>query len=194
MPAYTLTTSDTDSETSSISGNKLLPPIDFVSSSTRRLATVTGDFDRTNETNKWLEMLVNPTLSDDQESVRPQKLILERKNTIDVKRHRVFSTSVEVQLRDVRRTPTSSPETPKRNARQAIVGDEISSWIASEIFNIAKAQAAESELQPTKSDEEKKEVLDNETLGDDGYDDIESLMGDYFEDIKVTGSDCGEDR
>lgn len=192
MPAYTLTTSDTDSETSSISENKLLLPRDFISSSPR-LATVTEDFDRTNETDKWLQMLVNPTFSDDQESVKPQKMTLERKNTIDVRRYRVYSTSVGVQPRDIRRTPTSSSETLKRNARQGIVCDEISSWIASEIFNIAKAQAAESDLQPTKSDEEKKELLENETLGDDGYDDIASLMGDYFEDIKITGSDCGED-
>ena len=74
--------------------------------------------------------------------------------------------AVGIQPRDVRRTPTSSPETPKRNAREAVVGEEISSWIASEIFNIAKTQAAESELQPKKSDEEKKElVVDNETHG-----------------------------
>jgi len=79
------------------------------------------------------------TLSDGRKSLAPRETNLDRKNMIDVRRYRVFSTSVGVQPRDVRRSPTSSPgETPKRkNAREA-VGEDISSWIALEIFNIAQ--------------------------------------------------------
>jgi hypothetical protein len=30
-------------------------------------------------------------------------------------------------------------------------------------------------------------------VGVEDYDEIESLMGEYFDDVKVTGSDCGND-
>ena len=63
-------------------------------------------------------------------------------------------------------------------------GEEISSCVASEFFSIAETRPVEAKVQP-KGDS---------IIGTgDGYDDIESLMGDYFEDIKITGSDCGED-
>ena len=56
--------------------------------------------------------------------------------------------------------------------------------VASEFFSIAKTQAVEAKVQPR----------GDSTIGTgDGYDDIESLMGDYFEDIKITQSDCGDD-
>ena len=76
------------------------------------------------KTDKWVETVVKVILMD--EATPPSNL--ERENTIDVKRHRVFSTSADIQPREtIRRTLTSTDEeTPKRNARES-VGREISS-------------------------------------------------------------------
>jgi hypothetical protein len=196
MPVYHLMTPESDTE-SDTSEPKLLPPIDFVPSSSGLLANVTTrEIDRTS---KWLEDIVKFTMSpqDDTKSDRS----LERKNTINVKRHRVFSTSVDIQSRDVKpATPPTVKEDVKRaKAGRTDLGDEqSSSWIASEIFSIAQNQAAELALgkkydeRIRKLDEEGMKTADN-VMAYDGYDDIESLIGDYFEDIKERGSDCGDD-
>jgi hypothetical protein len=44
-----------------------------------------------------------------------------------------------------------------------------------------------------KGEVEKGEVEMEVEVGVEDYDEIESLMGEYFDDVKVTGSDCGND-
>jgi hypothetical protein len=71
---------------------------------------------------------------------------------------------------------------------------EVSSWIASEIFSIAKTQAAEGGGEGAEMGG--LQGVDGEMgigVGMVDYDEIESLMGEYFEEIKVVGSDCGND-
>jgi hypothetical protein len=196
MPVYHLMTPDSDTE-SDTSDPKLLPPIDFIPSSSVLLADVTTrEADRTS---KWLEDIVKFTMSPECDTKSQRSL--ERKNTINVKRHRVFSTSVDIHPRDVKpATPSQVKEDVIRTTvgRKGVGDEQSSSWIASEIFGIAQNQAAE--LAPGKKYDERipklevdgTETIDN-LMGYEGYDDIESLMGDYFEDIKERGSDCGDD-
>ena len=67
-----------------------------------------------------------------------------------------------------------------------------SSWIASEIFNTA-SQAAEPKLQTPEKIIVEGKIQDDCFEGCGAYDEIESLMGDYFEDLKERGSDSGDD-
>jgi hypothetical protein len=185
MPAYHMTTPDTDSENSSSNG-KHSSPVSFVPSSGKALSAIT-DMQRTDQ---WVDEVVKYTLFAEESSPSP----LQRKNTIDVKRHRVFSTTVDVQPR---RSPSvKSNSAPKLKLPEMdSFREEVSSWIASEIFDIAKAQAEESE-NITNIKAESLEGCDNRDEGKldivDTYDDVESLMGEYFEDIKVAGSDAEE--
>jgi hypothetical protein len=196
MSVYHLMTPDSDTE-SDETEPKLLPPIDFIPSSTSLLADVTTrEVDRTS---KWLEDIVKFTMTPTEDTKSERSL--ERKNTINVKQHRVFSTSVVVHPRDAKSTtPPQIKEEVKRRrkGRDAVAEEQSSSWIASEIFSIAKNQAAGSRV-GSKSDERKiKEPEDGIRMVEsemvhEAYDDIESLMGDYFEDLKERGSDCGEE-
>lgn len=195
MPAHHLTVPDTDSDgEASTSCDKHLPPGELITSSTGLLDGFTASLERTNETDKWLEEVIKYTLPYVENTKNVQSF--ERKNTVDMKRHQVFSTSVDVQPREFRRAPSSSggSETPKQVARECAGAQEVSSWIASEIFCIAKTHATEP-APPRANVEEKEEwaSVESEMTTNNGYGDIESLMGDYFEDIKVTGSDCGKD-
>jgi hypothetical protein len=108
---------------------------------------------------------------------------------------------VDIHPRDVKpATPSQVKEdvTRTRVGRKGVGEEQSSSWIASEIFSIAQNQAAE--LAPGKKHDEwipNLEVDGVRTIDNvmtyEAYDDIESLMGDYFEDIKERGSDCGDD-
>ena len=95
IPVYHLITLDSDSDTtSSISdnGRELLPQVDFIPSSAGAFASVMQDVGRTSETDKLLEdESVKFTLNN-----KSPPTTLERKNTIDVKRYRVFRTRVDV--------------------------------------------------------------------------------------------------
>jgi hypothetical protein len=186
MPVYLITTpeSETDAASSNSEGSHL-SPLKFRPSSTDALANVAGKRDRVSETDRWVQELLKLTLTPESQK---SKSSLERKNTVDVKRHRVFSTRVGVQPRDVRRTLSTRKE--KRRSKKCgreDTGEEVSSWIASEIFSIAKTQAAEVDV-PIKKVEGS--GMTGFELAED-YQDIESLMGEYFEDVKVEGSDCG---
>jgi hypothetical protein len=196
MPIYHLTTPNSDTE-SDATEPKLLPPIDFIPSSTTLLADVTTrEVDRTS---KWLEDIVKFTMTPTEDTKSERSL--ERKNTINVKQHRVFSTSVVIHPRDSKSaTPPQIKEEikRKRKGREGVAEEQPSSWIASEIFIIAQNQAVGS-LAGSKSDERQIKVAEDriKTVESESvygaYDDIESLMGDYFEDLKERGSDCGEE-
>jgi hypothetical protein len=174
MPVYHLTTPDSDSESS---GQQL----DFIPSSSLALAAVV---DRVNVTDKWLDDVVKYTLPVEPET--PQ-----RRNTLNVKRHRVFRTSLDSHPRETRPV-TSKGEENVSSDEHAV--EEPSSWIATEIFDIARAQASEMKVAESTVVNLNGPTVNNKEVGrDNGYDDIESLIGDYFEDIKVSGSDCGED-
>ena len=124
-----------------------------------------------------------------------------------MKRHRVFSTSVSVQPREIKRKSVAGKKNRRRRSKRdggEDMGEDVSSWIASEIFSIAKTQAAEMDLVRVKPGTEgidKAEIEKGEVVvevvemevGVGDYDEIESLMGEYFEDVKVVGSDCGND-
>lgn len=180
MPVYHLTTPDSDDES-----DDSRPRVGgFVPLSASALAEVTGD-----RTSKWLEDVLKCTLSEPPEPGEKQKKVdLERKNTIDVKRHRVFSTTMEIHQKKPVLAERVETQRPGREGRE----EAPSSWIASEIFNTA-SQAAEPRLQTPEKIIEKWNITDDRFENCDGYDEIESLMGDYFEDLKERGSDCGDD-
>jgi hypothetical protein len=196
MPVYHLTTPNSDTE-SDATEQKLLPPMDFIPSSTSLLADVTTrEVDRTS---KWLEDIIKYTMTPTEDTKSERSL--ERKNTINVKQHRVFSTSVVIHPRDVKSaTPPQIKEEvkPRRTGREGVGEEQSSSWIASEIFSIAQNQAAGS-MVGMNSDERKITVAEDgirtveSEMVYEAYDEIESLMGDYFEDLKERGSDCGEE-
>lgn len=180
MPVYHLTTPDSDDE----SDDSRVGVGGFVPLSASALTEVTGD-----RTSKWLEDVLKCTLSQPPEPVQKKMNVgLERKNTIDVKKHRVFSTTMDIHQKKpvvMGRVETRRPGVEGRD-------EAPSSWIASEIFNTA-SQAAESQLQtPEKIIAEGK--IKNDCFEACGaYDEIDSLMGDYFEDLKERGSDSGDD-
>jgi hypothetical protein len=180
MSVYHLTTPDTDSEASEH------PYVDFIPSSSMTLLAAAGD--RSSVTDKWLDDVLKYTLA--AETNGP-----EQRNTLNVRRHRVFSTSVESHPREVRPVIARNKE-GSGEPREDGVAEEPSSWIAAEIFGIAKAQASEEKGPVYQNESDGRTVIQHEkvdSMRDDGYDDIESLFGDYFEDIKVAGSDCDED-
>lgn len=195
MPAYLMTTPDTDSENEEGEQRRE----SFVPSSAGALASVTAD--RTSETEKWVADVVRFTLF--AESRTPRKT-----NTVDTKRHRVYSTTVDVQPRDTRSSPSSREPTPpvqeemETQTLQAsdektndFPREEISSWLGSEIFSIAKVQAKEPEL-PSKLLEDVVDVIDLSSsleAENEKYDELESLIDEYFEDVKVPGSDDEDD-
>ena len=180
-----MTTASSDSDSESSDSENPLTPVTLVPSSSA-LADITNEtFDRSSETDKWLETMVQFTLKDSPDG-------LERKNTIDIKRHRVFSTTVDVHPRDLQRT-SSKTDKKSTEKRREVSQEEISSWIASEIYTIAKTQAEESERRLSKQPENV-EKDDEMERADDNYDEIENLIGEYFEDLKVSGSNYGEDQ
>jgi hypothetical protein len=193
MPIYHLTTPDSDSEPSSTDAQNLLPPIDL--SSSTKLQNVTSD--RMGQTDKWLEDMVRLTVTRT-EVVKPP---LERKNTIDIKRHRIFSTTVEIRPRGP--GPSAMAKEERKEKRKSlgvrdILEDPRTSWIASEIFTIANIQAMVQGGSIMDQKGNKDEIQDKmevlmEECSDDEYKEIESLIGDYFEDVKINGSDCSED-
>ena len=205
MPVYHLTTPDSDSEGTSapVEAKELLPAIDYVPTSAQPLHEIT--IDRVSHTDKWLEEIVKLTLTPEPKSeitTAPDQ----PRNTIDIKRHRVFSTRVEVRPRD-KLSPPKEDKLKKVRCRdgQGDQQDRPTSWIASELFSIANITAASLKLDvecPPKEErgsEAKKaeceEVVNVQVDGlrDEDYREIESLIGDYFEDVKIVGSDCSED-
>jgi len=192
MPAYLMTTPDTDSENEEGEQRRK----SFVPSSAGALASVTAD--TTTETEKWVADVVRFTLFAEQ-SRTPRKT-----NTVDTKRHRVYSTTVDVQPRDIRSSPSSREATPpvqeemETQTLQAsdektndLSREEISSWLGSEIFSIAKVQAKEPEL-PSKLLEDVVDLMDLSSsleAENEKYDELESLIDEYFEDVTVPGSD-----
>jgi hypothetical protein len=174
MPVYHLTTPDSDSESSG-------PQVDFISSSSLALAAVV---DRDSVTDKWLDDVVKFTLP-----MEPE--IPQRRNTLNVKRHRVFRTSLDSHSRETRPVTAKGEENVLCDENAV---EEPSSWIAAEIFDIARAHASEMKVAESTVARLNGPTVNSKEVGrDNGYDDIESLIGDYFEDIKVAGSDCGED-
>ena len=192
MPVYHLATPDSDSEPSSTQDHQLLPPIDFTS--TPELQEIT--LDKQGETDKWLEEIVRLTLPKTQcEEVNNAPV--ENRNTVDIKRHRMFSTRVEVRPRGQSISQKEEVEKEKRRSGgRSLMEDPPTSWIASEIFTIANIQAMIQEgtsKKKVEKTEEKAEVMSFEGCDDEEYREIESLIGDYFEDVKISGSDCSED-
>jgi hypothetical protein len=180
MPVYHLTTPDSDDE----SDDSRTGVGGFVPLSGSALAEVTGD-----RTSKWLEDVLKCTLSQSPEPVEKKMNVgLERKNTIDVKRHRVFSTTMEIH----QKKPVVAERVESRRPGMEGRLETPSSWIASEIFNIA-SQAAEPKLQTPEKLIIKGKIHDDCFEACGTYDEIESLMGDYFEDLKERGSDSGDD-
>jgi len=116
-----------------------------------------------------------------------EKRVLERRNTIDIRRHRVFSTRVEVRPRE--------KSIERKEERKVCAGgrdgveDQPTSWIASEILSTANIQAlgqfpeivSGGNLAEMSNPEEMGNVIMDEC--DEEYHDIESLIGGYFEDI-----------
>ena len=116
-----------------------------------------------------------------------EKKVLERRNTVDIRRHRVFSTRVEVRPRE--------KSIERKEERKVCAGgrdgveDQPTSWIASEILSIAIIQALgqSREIVPggnlaqMSNPEKMGDVIIDEC--DEEYQDIESLIGGYFEDI-----------
>ena len=179
MPVYHLTTPDSDDDNESDRSRD-----GFVALSTSALAKITGD-----RTSKWLEDVLKFTISQppEQKSEDWGQPGLERRNTIDVKRHRVFSTTMEVHPK--KQSVVEEKVEVKRSGREGRE-DAPSSWIASEIFNMATEAEKPRPEKPSGKIPVERDVIDD--YG--GYDDIESLMGDYFQDLKERGSDGGEDR
>ena len=192
MPVFHLTTPNSDSDTSSTNPEEmLLPSADIIPRSSRVLASVTEHPDRTD---KWLETVVKYTLENEKKNEPDVELkySVEKKNTIDVKRHRVYSTRLDVQPK---RQPSSPnvEEKPKGQRRDLSGSGELSSWIASEIFNIAKTQATEVKnlhkkmKKDLEKDKEDVSNVEKDILGIE-YDEVESIIGEYFDDINVTES------
>jgi hypothetical protein len=183
MPVYHLTTPTSDSEYSTPEFNPYTP------SSAAPLAVV----QRASVTDKWLDDVVKYTLAMETPerrnmNVEANKSVerntsVERKNTLDIRRHRVFRTSLESHSREEVREMRSI--TPVVVMKEKYVEEPLS-WIATEIFDSATLAAEEMKLKESV----KQQAVE---VADDQYDDIESLIGDYLEDIKVAGSDSEGD-
>jgi hypothetical protein len=181
MPVYHMTTPDSESEYSDT------PLENYVPASGLSLAAVVN---RTSVTDKWLDDVVKYTLAGE---------IPERTKRLNVRRHRVFRTSVESHSRtsldsQIRahgdsQSKDQSPTTKDIKKDEEGVEDP-SSWIAAEIFGIAKAQASAEDI--TKPRYKNSDEI--QSIGqDERYDDIESLIDDYFDDVKIAGSDSDDD-
>jgi hypothetical protein len=173
--------SDTLTENSRVGGTVVCERIVPVRKSRRVLA-------RERETDRWVAELVKMTLERKEGTGMAEKAGKGKSGAVDVKRHRMVSTKCAVGVR--RRSVVPRPRVRSSVARAGdAVQDPISSWIASEIFTIAAMQALESTEADAKAE-------DGDTCVEGGsdvaYEDIESLIGDYLEDVKVTGSDCEE--
>lgn len=182
MPVYHLTTPDSDDESDEsregLGG--------FIPLSASALVQVTGD-----RTSKWLEDVLKCTISQSPVQIAENVDIgLEKRNTINVKRYRVFSTTVDIHQKKPTEPERVETQRLGREARE----EAPSSWIASEIFNTA-SQAAEPRLQTSEKSVAvaKRQSAHGNVNNYGGYDEIESLMEDYFEDLKERGSDCRED-
>jgi hypothetical protein len=181
MPVYHLTTPTSEDEESDESREPECLT-GFVPRSGLALAQVTGD-----RTSKWLEDLLKFTIPLVPEQEKGKEIESERLNTIDVKRHRVFSTTVDVHPKKQAVVEKTIHRAPREGREEVPV-----SWLASEIFNTA-SQAAELKPKEDEIPSGKKPIEMRNVEGSESYDDIESLMGDYFEDLKERGSDCCED-
>jgi hypothetical protein len=196
MPVYHLTTPTSDSEYSTPEFNPYTP------TSAAPLAVV----QRGSVTDKWLDDVVKYTLAMETPERTPERrnmnveanktvernMNVERKNTLDIRRHRVFRTSLESHSREEVREMRSI--TPVVVMKEKYVEEPLS-WIATEIFDSATLAAEEMKLkasvkQATPGKEQEMQAVE---VADDQYDDIESLIGDYLEDIKVAGSDSEGD-
>ena len=189
-PIYCLTAPDYETDTvSSKSREQLLPPEEFIPDSANAPGRVTGEHDSAAQTDEWVQELSKVSLIPESTKSKPS---LETRNTVDVKRFRVFSTSVSVQAREFKRK-SAFQEKKKRASKTAsrdLLGEE-ASWIASEIFSIAKTRSEEVDGPGQIWNDFYTGGLEDVAIEVD-YDEIESLMGEYFQDVKGMGSDCSD--
>jgi hypothetical protein len=136
------------------------------------------------ETNKWLADSVKVTLDGDnnENTFTEEGMTAKNKVTlVDVKRHRMISTKCAVQARRRSAMGRISVQRDVRSSFKESVQDPTSSWIASEIFTIAGVQASGMLLKMGDGEETLTEGTSEAT-----YEEIDSVIGDYLDEIKVT--------